>query len=248
MERISRGLPELFYDLIGIFIPGFYLYFSLSLIYSQETLTIIQRFSFVNEYISTILLVYIAGHLVYTFSTIFIAKVFNILGGNPTYLLLGEPYLKRQETFNRVFLREVIDSNNPYYIETIQNAIRQQTGNKYFMIKDFPNRDIAYEYCRNFVMEKTTNRSANIRKEQAYGEMARGIIFVNLLSLLLLFIKELWIEQTSGFLFIVCFFTASLVAFGFRYGQARHISPVFIYSTFCSIINRSSDLEINGNK
>ena len=77
-EKIGESLPELFYDLIGIFIPGFYLYFCLSLIYSQEQLSKIVEVSFLNKTVLAIFIIYFFGHIIYTFSSLFIDRVISL--------------------------------------------------------------------------------------------------------------------------------------------------------------------------
>ena len=99
--------------------------------------------------------------------------------------------------------------------------------------------DTAFEICRNYVMEKSIRRASVIRKEQAYGEMSRGIILVALVSMIWIIIKQIFGESTQYFLSTFFIFLFSLVCFSYRYIQARRINPVFIYSTFCSLVNES---------
>lgn len=234
MDRALDSLPELFYDLIAIFIPGFYCYYCFSLMYSQETLSNVIGFSAINETLAGLIVIYLLGFIVYFFSSYFIARIFNFILGDPRFLLLGEKPNKRYELVNKYFLSEKSKDIADYYKTNVEKRIRLLMNDKTFTVKN--NLDPAYEFCRNYVMEKR-NRSTTIRKEQAYGEMSRGIVLVSLVSIIWLLIITIFFGTIiTNFWYIFFLYIFSFVTFSFRYGQAKHINPIFIYSTFISVV------------
>lgn len=241
MDKALDSLPELFYDLLAIFIPGFYCYYCFSLIYGQENLNNIVGVPLINETIAGLIMVYLLGFVVYFLSSYIIAKFFKVLFGDPKFTLLGSELGKRQNFLNKHFLEEQSSIMVEHYRTNVERGIRFVLKNSEYILKD--NLDPAYELCRNYVMERGT-RSTTIRKEQAYGEMSRGIVLVSLISLIVLFIitGPLGIV-VNNYWFVLGLFIFSFVTFSYRYGQARHINPIFIYSTFISSVELNNEKE-----
>lgn len=239
MDKALDSLPELFYDVLAIFIPGFYCYFCFSLIYEKENLSKVVAIPLINETIDALIMVYLLGFVVYFLSSYIIARIFRFLFGDPRFILLGSIPNKRQEFLNKYFLEEHSVSTIEHYKKNVEIRIR-------FILKDanyevLKNLDPAFELCRNYVMEKGT-RSISIRKEQAYGEMSRGIVLISLISLIILFIYTGYYGNiVNNYWFVFGLFSFSLITFSFRYGQARHINPIFIYNTFISAVELNSN-------
>lgn len=242
MDKALDSLPELFYDLIAIFIPGFYCYYCFSLMYGQETLTNAIGITSINETITSLVIIYLVGFILYFFSSYFIARIFNFFFGDPKFILLGAKLNKRHQFLNRYFLSENSYDTVNFYKSNIELRIRHLTDNESFELKD--NLDPAFEICRNYVMGKLF-RSTTIRKEQAYGEMSRAIVLVSLVSIVwLLIITTFYGIVVTNFNYIMIFYVFSFITFSFRYGQAKHINSVFIYSSFISAVelkNKSND-------
>lgn len=254
MEKITNSIPELFYDLIGIFIPGLYLYFSFLLIYDQKAISQLLNKSFLNEAVFTILLIYISGHIVYTFSSYAVAKSFNRFGGNPITTLLGSPKSEKNKKFDRIIFIGVADDKDGYFKRNVEKGIRALTNDNTFSLTkedgsaNIDNILIAFEFCRNYIMEKTISRSGTIRKEQSYGEMSRGIILVAFIGIVWICIKQISGNYVNHFWYLLMFFVLSFIAFTFRYVQVRRINPFFIYSTFCFLINDKQTEKNNNNE
>lgn len=233
MEKIGDNLPELFYDIIGLFIPGFYFYFCVSLIYTNEAILKIIHLSFINETVLVLLLTYLAGHIIYSFSNYFIVKIFAFFVGTQNFILLGLKQTKIQKKCNQFLLVSKIDDGNDYYRLNIEKKIREITKDQTFNINR-KNYVIAFEFCRNYIRENSPRAANVIRKEQAYGEMSRGIVFVSLVSVVILVFQN-WYTPINHFINILEFYLFSLICFSYRYNQARYVVPLFIYSTFCSL-------------
>jgi hypothetical protein len=237
MDNFTFDIPEIFYDLIGIFIPGFFLFLGISVILPRENYNDFISESFLNSTIVTLFLIYLSGHAIYSLSTVIIARVFRKLSGNPKFTLLGKSLTKRQQNFNKYFLMEEID-HDKYFSETVERGVKLHTDITDFDIKKSENMDIAYEHCRNFIMENAKKNYAIVRKEQAYGEMSRGIILVCFICLFLLIVLKIFTDDISSFVSKLLFFVLCIVCFSYRYGQARHVDPIFVYSTFCTFIKK----------
>lgn len=238
MEKITDNLPEFFYDLIGLFIPGFYFYFCLSLIYDSVTVQKILQISFINETVLVLLLIYLSGHIIYSFSNYFVVKIFSFLVGVQTYILLGQEQTKIQKFFNKLLLVSKIKEGNNYFKKNIERKIRELTADNSFELTK-SNRVIAFEFCRNYLRENFPRTANIVRKEQAYGEMSRGIIFVSFVSIVWITIQYFLIP-IDHFLYALLFYIFSLICFSYRYNQARYVVPLFIYSTFCSITKHNN--------
>lgn len=244
MDKIVDSLPEFFYDLIGIFVPGFYLYFCYAIIYDQKVISELFEGSVLNETVATIFITYLAGHCIYTLSSYFVAKTFDRLTGNPIKILLGHTKTKGQRFVDRAFFIGVV-SEDDHFKKNVEKCIGQLTKDVTFTLSNedgsakLDKITVAYEICRNYVMENAKKRAGIIRKEQAYGEMARGIVFVSFFSSIWLTIKQTFGNSNGNFWPIFGFLLVSLVCFMFRYAQARRISPLFIYSTFCHLISEN---------
>lgn len=243
MDKFSIDIPEIFYDLIGIFFPGFFLYFCSTLILPKDTFAALLKQPFMNEIVAAIFLVYLSGHAIYSLSSVFVSRLFTVLSGNPRFTLLGKPLSSKQKFFNKHFLLEDIN-HDKYFMETVTKGIQTHTKINDFDLKKQENIDIAFEHCRNYVMEKTSRNYSIIRKEQAYGEMARGIIFVCFVCIVGILVINFYYSPVEHFWLVLAFLFLTLITFSFRYGQARHIDPIFIFSTFCTLISEKNGIEV----
>jgi hypothetical protein len=141
-----------------------------------------------------------------------------------------------------------VDGQSDYFKKNIEKGIKELTGDNSFELSKDDNIHVGYEICRNYVMEKA-NRAGIIRKEQAYGEMSRGIIFVSVISIIWIIIKQFFVKTPiQNFWYVFGFIVFCLICFSYRYIQARRVAPVFIFSLFCSLVNEKDDYKVNIEK
>jgi hypothetical protein len=235
METTNFSIPEFFYDLIAILIPGIfamgYTYFLFPEI--ADTLTI--TYPYLNNVFGLLIIAYIIGHSSYSLSSEFVVPIFRFLSGNPIKTLLGKPIKNYQKKFNKYFLREVIE-HDAYFTTNVTKGVIKYTGDTTFDLNVAENTDIAYEFCRNFIIEKASKNYTTIRKEQAYGELSRSIILISLIAFFALLINCIFFTTTNYWWLKLLVNLLVFVSFTFRYGQVRHTAPIFIFSTFCTFL------------
>ena len=182
-------------------------------------------------------------HLIYSLSSLVVAKGFGFLLGKPKqYLLVGpekkkkgkkkETEIKRHIVLNRILFLGMPASES-FFKEYVDEGIQRLTGDPGFTVQEKQNLSVAYEFCRNWVMEKTLNRAVFIRKEQAYGEMARGLTLVGFLFIILVVLKIMVLGGERALWFQLGAHIIFFLGFSFRYAQARNIDPYLVYMTFC---------------
>jgi pimeloyl-ACP methyl ester carboxylesterase len=251
--QISEGIPELFYDLLSILTPGVYLLVAVTLLFGGASLEWISNVPGLHPTLVAFFTAYVAGHLIYSFSSITVAKLFIFLSGQPIHdlLITTQPPTWRDRLhgkMNQLFFIG-FPRNNRDLASLVERAIQRITHNPSFKLTGTADLNVAYELCRNYVMERTARRALAIRKEQAYGEMARGGVFVTLTAVLficiiLLFKPEgMWgippkLEQFLPYQ--LAGHMVALVGFAYRYAQARGINPLLIYSTFSVLLEEEA--------
>jgi len=233
------SIPEFFYDLIAILFPGIFTLGVGYLIFPEILVSLIETYPYLNNIFIFLFIAYIIGHISYSLSSEIIAPTFNFLSGNPTKTLLGKEIKKRQKNFNKYFLREVIEHDD-YFTKNVKKGIEKYTDYKNFDFSKGENIDIGYEFCRNFIVEKASKNYTSIRKEQSYGELSRSIILITLLFAIGMIITQIISGSISFFWIKLGINLIVLLSFVFRYGQARHTAPIFIFSTFCTFLEVSN--------
>ena len=240
MNTFSSTIPELFYDLIGIFIPGGYLFGSIYVALQLREITVGVDFGATGNTFGILLAMYVLGHVVYSLGSITTAKLFAFLLGQPSGFLLSSTPPRRGHAFlhKMLFIGTPID--NSFLRKSVTQSIQRvcTLSNSTDIVSKDPY--LAYEIARNYIMEHSRNRAAFIRKEQAYGEMARGIVTSSVICIVLIGLlrPSFWVWQLATH-------SVACVGFTFRYAQARFISPYYIYLNFGL---RQSPAEADGEK
>lgn len=239
METTNFSIPEFFYDLIAILIPGVFAMGYTYLLFPEIATTLTTTYPYLNNIFAFLVVAYIIGHCAYSLSSEFVVPIYRFLSGNPINTLLGKPIKSYQKKFNKYFLREEIE-HDVYFTTNVTKGIKKYTGDSTFDLQKSENIDIAYEFCRNFIIEKASKNYTTIRKEQAYGELSRSIILISIISIFALLINLIFFTTTNfwGIKFFANFLV--FVSFTFRYGQVRHTAPIFIFSTFCTFLTMSN--------
>jgi hypothetical protein len=233
-ETVASSIPELFYDLLSILMPGVYLLIAIYFIKNGGVEDLI-RSGIIYPALTGIVLAYLLGFLLYSISSLIVAKPFSWLLGQPAYfLLLGD--LKRKHLRRHQWLFLGIPTTPEHLHRGVERSLRQLQGDSNFKITD-NNINEVYEFCRNYVMERSARRAISIRKEQAYGEMCRAIVVISLALLLTLPLLR-WLAgiPKEWFWLQLVVHAIFLLAFSFRYAQARLIAPYLIYATFSIMI------------
>ena len=209
MKETLSLIPELFFDIIGIFIPGAILYIGLYIMGFRYQVQNINDFILT---VSIILIIYISGHFLYAISTITIAKSADHI-----------QYSRKKEWLD-------LDVNSEITKE-IKKLLIQKIGQKWNMpIENGIDQKAAYEFCRNYIHTRNIERASFIRKEQAYGELARSMPIVSIVWLL-----YFWISSTNSLLINLAISSIIIMIFVFffwRYLQARKIDAMFVYFNF----------------
>ena len=229
MDKAVDKIPELIYDLLSIFVQGLYLKIAIYVFAQSLTLDQIIPFDlFFDSSVIAFILIYFFGQIVYSFSNMLMPPAFSFLFGSPLRLLLLSPSSQkpRHKRMNKFFLMG-IPGQNEILQKSVEDRLKKLTRNANFSISEDIN--LTFEICRNYVMEKTIRRSVYITKEQAFGEMSRGVVFVSLIFMIALAIKTVlasvpyfWTKEILAFIIVVCF--------SYRYLQSRYILPYFIYA------------------
>ena len=227
-------LPELFYDLLGIFVPGLYLLVATFFVHKPIVRELLAE-PLIHPAVTGLILAYLFGYLLYSISSLIVAKPFSAVLGQPTHFLLPgastDKYLRRHRL---LFLG--VPPMADLLATRVAKGIQQLHDDFDFRISQ-ANIDIVYELCRNYVMERSARRAIAIRKEQTYGEMSRAVVLISILALSALIIahnvpsvvvEHFWPQLVVHFVF--------LVAFAFKYAQARIVGPLFIYVTFSVMV------------
>lgn len=249
MEASNFSIPEFFYDLIAILIPGVFALVYTYLLFPEIADVITVTYPYLNNVFTLLVIAYIIGHSAYSLSSEFVVPIFRFLSGNPINTLLGRPIKKHQKKFNKYFLHEVIE-HDVYFTTNVTKGIIKYTGDKTFDLKVAENIDIAYEFCRNFIIEKASKNYTTIRKEQSYGELSRSIILISIVYFFALIINVIFFTTTSYWWLKAFINLLIFISFTFRYGQVRHTAPIFIFSTFCTFLTISNfkDNKSNSNE
>jgi hypothetical protein len=235
MEKTNFNIPEFFYDLIAVLLPGIFTLGYIYFLFPEIFNVFVRLYPHLNNIFALLLISYILGQISYSLSSELIAPLFTVLSGNPIKTLLGKPIKNYQKRFNKYFLREVIE-HDKYFVANVTKGIKKYTGNKKFDLDVGENIDIAYEFCRNFIIEKASRNYTTIRKEQAYGELSRSIILTSLIALLSLMFNGFSSKTVDHWWLKLVITILVLVSFIFRYGQVRYTAPIFIFSTFCTFL------------
>lgn len=247
METTNFSIPEFFYDLIAVLIPGVFALGYTYLLFPEISGTLTTIYPNLNNVAALLFIAYLIGHSAYSLSSEFIAPMFSFLSGNPIKTLLGKPIKNHQKNFNKHFLREVIE-HDTYFINNVTKGIIKYTGDTNFDLVIAENMDIAYEFCRNFIIEKASKNYTTIRKEQSYGELSRSIILISIISFFALLINGIF-YTTTNFWWTKLFINLLIfISFTFRYGQVRHTAPIFIFSTFCTFLSINNIKENKSNQ
>lgn len=233
-EGTASTIPELFYDLLSILMPGLYFLISLHFIH-PDAVGRLRTDVVIHPAVTVIILAYLLGYFLYSISSIIVVKPFERLLGQPAhFLLLSDPSGKFLQRHRQLFIG--VPDHSSYLRGSVERTLRHLLGNSSFRI-DETNISLVYEYARNFVMEKSARRAVSIRKEQAYGEMSRALVVISLALLGLapiFYLTEGRLE--AGLAIQTAIHFAFLVTFSFRYAQARLINPYLVYVTFSIMI------------
>lgn len=237
----ASAIPELFYDLLSILMPGLYLLIAIYFA-KKEIVESLTNAGIIHPTLTVIVVAYLLGFLLYSVSSFFVAKRFTTLLGNPSQLLLlGDPSEKYYKRNQQYFMG--VPATSKHLREGVEDGVRQLRGQSFRITEE--NINEVFEYCRNYVMERSARRAISIRKEQAYGEMCRSMVVISFTLLLLLPIFKWWIGvPEKWFWWQLGVHAIFLVSFTYRYGQARLIAPYLIYATFTVMMGPSSGSEL----
>jgi hypothetical protein len=169
------------------------------------------------------------GHGLYAASNFAVPLVFNRFTVSPRITMLGLD--EHGNSAPSKFFRVKSDSES---VSLLLRHIKE----KWNIPGQALDPTLYYELCRNYVHVKDSRRGTFIRKEQAYGELARSMTFGAFLWTGLIWLCQVDILDRvcyAGVAFLV------ILVFGWRYSHSRHIDGVFVYSNF--IVLRQEELE-----
>jgi hypothetical protein len=238
MDKTLDKLPELVYDLLSIFIPGLSCYCAFNLIFSDSKLARIPDVMLTEKTFIEIGFIYILGHVVNSCGNFFVPKVFGRIFGHPMKLLLMSNPKRIHQTANGFFLMG-LPSKNDFFIDNIEAKIQKITNSPNYKL-DEKNIPLAYEICRNYVMENSSKRGLFLSKEQAYGEMSRSMIFISLLIFFISIFRQIFYTRIAYFWEVFIIALIFLFSFTYRYLQSRYILPYYVYLTTC-LLNKKEE-------
>lgn len=218
MKDVFSVIPEFFFDVIGIFIPGATLILALSWMDIRiEFSPLLQKY----EGFVILLICYLAGHILYGLSTFIIANLINWFGHKP-----------KENWFN---LNHNVKGVSKEVREELISEIRECSGEKGEISK---NKKYYYEFCRNYLNKYAPERAGFVRKQQAYGELSRSMIVIALICFVISLSPVVSGEKSVIMIPLAVF---SIIFFGWRYIQARSIDALFIYTNFL-VLRKSEKL------
>lgn len=209
MKDTLSLIPELFFDIIGIFIPGALLYLGLDFMGLEFG---IRSLNGIASTVIIILIIYVTGHFLYAISTITIAKLANRV-----------EYSRKEEWLDLGVKSDISPDSKQLLLQKISEKWK-------IPLENGIDKKAAYEFCRNYIHVRNNERASFIRKEQAYGELARSMPVVSIV-----WTMYLWISSPESMitnLLITSFFMLVFIFFFWRYLQARRIDAMFVYFGF----------------
>lgn len=221
-------IPEGFYDLLGILFPGI----SLNALLAGLKMPLFSAKIPGNifELLSFLLVSYILGHLLYSASTILLPRLAGWLTQDPRLQML---HPKQDDGYPLAELFAITGNAG--------NELTRRIRQKWKLPSSFPTTVALYELCRNYVHVKDKERANFIRKEMAYGELARSLVLVCFIGLSLVWFSPLRRERIT--LYAVLLFGSMLVFF-WRYLHAREINAALVYFNF--LVLRGEEVEREG--
>lgn len=157
MKDALSIVPEFFFDICGIFIPGLAL---LSALCWMGFIPLAVLPDDTYKAIGVVLASYLVGHLLFSFSQRSVAWVANKAHVEPR--------------------RDLLDSR-----DALGQILKSRVEAKWCLAPGCLSQEMIYELCRNYVHVRDNERSAFLRKEQTYGELSRSMVTVALLCAIL---------------------------------------------------------------
>ncbi len=216
VAKVSAVVPEAFYDLLAVFVPGLALAagaISLGLTPPDKVGS-----SDLTGGLLFVLLSYLAGHLLYGASTLIVASATSAIYPSPRrFYLSGDvgPRWRRLGHFE------------PKFSAGFRDRLRAAIEQEFDLSPDCLDAQLYYELCRTHLVSMAPSLSRFVRKEQAYGELSRSLALVGLIVAAIAVVRDHdWYWAASGAL------VAALS--WYRYAYAREIDAQFVYLGFYS--------------
>jgi hypothetical protein len=220
MKDVFSVIPEFFFDIIGMFIPGVTLILAFTWMDMQIDLNLyLQKY----EVFVILLISYLTGHILYGLSTFIVANVINWFGHKPKE--------------NWLDINHEVRGVSKEVREELIHEIKKCSGEESVVSK---NEKYYYEFCRNYLHTHSPERAGFVRKQQAYGELARSMVVVALICIL---VSLLPLVSNDKSIIMIPLSVFSIIFFGWRYIQARSIDALFVYTNF--LVLRKSEKASN---
>lgn len=162
MKDALSIIPEFFFDICGIFIPGLAL---LSALCWMGFIPLAMLPDDTYKAIGVVLASYLVGHLLFSFSQRSVAWLADIIHIEPRKTLQDSKYPLGKLLTSRIEAKWCLEPN----------CLPQE---------------VIYELCRNYVHVRDNERSSFLRKEQTYGELSRSMVTVSLLCAVLVWFSS----------------------------------------------------------
>jgi len=163
-------IPEAFYDLLAILVPGLVV---LCFAYYGPKNPWLPVPATLGEGAVHILAAYLVGHMLSVASIQVVARLANRLHGSPRAMLIEangrQPILPGARPFR------------PVLNDAFRHLLRKRMTNLWKLPDDALDGQLCYELCRTYVAARHAERTRFIRKEQAYGELFRSLTLVGVL-------------------------------------------------------------------
>ncbi len=173
MKEFFAVIPDLFFDVIGIFVPGAALLFGIACM--GYTVPIRQPTTGF-ELLYVLIVCYLVGHLLYAASSRIVARVASQVQPNPKRMWLlcqrnadqaeseaikGPPICPEHYVVNENFRRTLVEEIHEEWSISPKRTLDTKSS---------------YELLRSYLHIHDHERGAYLRKEQAYGELARSMV------------------------------------------------------------------------
>ena len=224
-DKALSSIPELFYDLIAIVLPGYavliFLYF-----FVDDRIAIETPGGWVQG-LGHIFIAYLVGHLLYSLSIETVAVAANRFYGSPRVSELLETQSAGSNHRRNL---------EPSFSPSFRDLLRKEITLKWGLAEADIDAQMFYELCRHYVAMRAPDRARVIRKEQAYGELSRSLVLVGLITGIL----SIFFALTPVIPTALSCLAAGFIAWR-RYLQARKIDAFFVYLVF-HIVRKSEEV------